>query len=66
MWMENALAMEERDVMAVGHMPNLPALARALGAVDPLPTNGMIAFERRDDGRYIERWRAKPSSLPMP
>lgn len=65
MWMENALSMEENDVLAVGHMPNLPAVARALGAVDPLPTNGMIAFERQDDGSYIESWRAQPSSPPI-
>lgn len=61
MWMEDALALENRDVLVVGHMPQLPALAERLGAAVGFPLNGMIALERDDVNRYTERWRARPS-----
>jgi phosphohistidine phosphatase len=60
LWMENALALEEQDVLVVGHIPHLPALARALGAEDPLPLNGMIAMERSAPVKYTERWCLQP------
>ena len=59
-WIEDALLVEERDVMVVSHMPLLPALAQRLGSADPFPLNGMICFDRLDDGSYVERWRARP------
>jgi len=55
-WVENALALEDQDVLVVGHIPHLPSLARALGAVDPLPVNGMLAFERTGAVSYTQRW----------
>ncbi len=60
MWMENALALEDRDTLVVGHIPHLPALARALGAIDPLPLNGMIAFERTAATKYLQQWCLEP------
>jgi phosphohistidine phosphatase len=62
-WMEEALALEEDDVLVVGHLPHLPALARQLAAVD-VPLHGMICLERVDDGGYAERWRAQPPENP--
>lgn len=62
MWMEDALAMEERDVMVVGHMPHLATLAERLAGVAAFPLNGMVAIERDDAGAYVERWRARPSA----
>jgi hypothetical protein len=59
-WVENALALEENDVLLVGHIPHLPALARALGATDALPLNGMLALERVETMRYAQRWGARP------
>jgi hypothetical protein len=58
--MENALALEESNLLLVGHMPNLPALALALGVAVALPLNGMIALKRLDIGRYAEIWRVSP------
>ncbi len=55
-WMENALALEDRDVLVVGHIPHLPSLAQALGAADPLPLHGMLALERTGPVSYTQRW----------
>jgi phosphohistidine phosphatase len=60
LWMENALALEDDDVLVVGHIPHLPSLARALGADDPLPLNGMIALERTAALGYAQRWCLQP------
>jgi phosphohistidine phosphatase len=59
-WMENAVAVEDRDLLVVGHIPHLPALARALGAADPLPLNGMIAMERTAAVTHTQRWCLRP------
>jgi phosphohistidine phosphatase len=64
-WMENAIALEEHDLLVVGHIPHLPALTRALGAIDPLPLNGMIAMERTAAVAYTQRWCLQPpADLP--
>jgi phosphohistidine phosphatase len=48
---------ETRDVMCVGHMPNIASLAsRLAGAEAAFPTHGAICFERVDGG-WKERWR---------
>ena len=52
---------EERDVMLVGHMPNLPRLFTMLVKGDesvllPFPLHGMIALERAGE-RWREVWR---------
>jgi phosphohistidine phosphatase len=66
MWIENALLLEEQDTLVVGHLPHLPALARALGATDPLPLHGMIALERASAAKFVPRWSAEPpADLPV-
>ena len=59
-WMADALSLEDQDTLVVGHIPHLPALARILGASDPLPLNGMIALERTDATKYQQLWCLKP------
>jgi phosphohistidine phosphatase len=59
-WVENAVALEDRDLLVVGHIPHLPALARALGAADPLPLNGMVAMERTAAVTFAQRWCLRP------
>lgn len=53
---------EPRDVMAVGHMPNLPRVLALLltgspdGAAD-FPQHGVVALERPREGEpWINRW----------
>ena len=60
MWMENALALESDDVLVVGHLPQLPQLARVLGASDALPLHGMLVLERVETVRYVQRWMLAP------
>jgi phosphohistidine phosphatase len=59
-WIENALALEDQDTLVVGHFPQLPALARAVGASDPLPLHGMIALERTGPTAYQQQWCIEP------
>lgn len=59
--MKIQLDAETRDVMLVGHMPNIAALASQLAGSDvPFPLHGAICFERIDGG-WKERWRLKPA-----
>jgi phosphohistidine phosphatase SixA len=55
------LESETRDIMLVGHMPNIAALAaRLAGAADAaFPQHGAICFERVGGG-WKERWRLHP------
>lgn len=49
---------ESRDVMIVGHMPNIAALASRLAGRDAaFPVHGAVCFERMAEGAWIERWR---------
>lgn len=51
------LEAETRDIMLVGHMPNIAALAsRLAGREADFPQHGAICFERVDGG-WKERWR---------
>jgi phosphohistidine phosphatase len=60
-WVRDLLAGEERDVMLVGHMPNLPRLLTLLvtgteSSVVSFPLHGAIALEPSGE-LWIERWR---------
>lgn len=61
-WIENALLLEDVDVLVVGHMPHLPALAQALCADRRLPLHGMLALERTSATGFVSRWSAEPPS----
>ena len=48
-WMRTELGAEDRDVLLVGHMPNIARLARALSpAAAEFPLHGLVLFERND------------------
>jgi phosphohistidine phosphatase len=59
---QTGLAGESRDVMLVGHMPNLPRLLQALlgrREGEPpasFPPHGLVALEPAGE-RWVERWR---------
>ena len=54
-WLRDELAAESRDVLLVGHMPHIARLAALLsGGSVTVPLNGLVGFERGDDGS----WRA--------
>jgi phosphohistidine phosphatase len=60
-WIRNLLTGEQRDVMLVGHMPNLPRLLTLLVAGDEssllsFPLHGAIALEPAGE-LWVERWR---------
>lgn len=60
-WIKNLVTGEHRQVMLVGHMPNLPRVLTLLvtGAQSPLlsfPLHGVVALEATGE-RWIERWR---------
>ncbi len=60
-WIRDLVSGESRDVMLVGHMPQLPRLLTLLvsGSEAVLldhPLHGLVALEKRDD-RWEERWR---------
>jgi phosphohistidine phosphatase len=61
-WIRDRLVGETRDLMLVGHMPNIERLQRLLmredeqTSISPFPLHGMIALEA--DGDYWrEAWR---------
>jgi phosphohistidine phosphatase SixA len=52
-----------RDLMAVSHMPLLPALATLLtGSTAVFPLHGLAALERLGPHEYVERWRIQPNA----
>lgn len=51
-----ALAGESDDVLAAGHMPNLPRLLFLLTGKSDFPQHGVVALERTEQG-WTERWR---------
>jgi phosphohistidine phosphatase len=72
-WMAERLAGEDRDLMCVGHMPNIAALLRQLVSGDDqnaamtFPSHAIIALERTDrpaPDQWTERWRLDPTTLP--
>jgi phosphohistidine phosphatase len=60
---------EQRDVMIVGHLPFLPALAaRLLGesrTAEPIafPTAGVVALVRNDQGSWSAEFRIWPEEI---
>lgn len=57
-WMRDELNAETRDVLLVGHMPHIAALARSLSPdAGEFPLNGVIAFRRSGDKLWTEIWR---------
>ena len=68
-WIRDAIMLEQeasRDVLLVGHFPQLPQLLadlageRADAMPSSFPMNGMVALENVD-GRWIELWRSSRS-----
>jgi phosphohistidine phosphatase len=59
----DALYGETRDLLLVGHMPNLPALlALLLARPGDVPLHGFVALESVDDGvTWVERRRGAPN-----
>jgi len=61
-WIRDSLMAESREVMLVGHLPNLPRLLHLLvgGTADSpppdFPPHGIVALERIED-MWVERWR---------
>ena len=53
---------EPRDVLAVGHMPNIFLALRDLAPeTAEFPIHGVVALETADEGRtWTETWRASP------
>ena len=49
---------EEGDVLAAGHMPNLPRLLHLLTGTSDFPQHGAVALEGAD-GVFVERWRVR-------
>ena len=64
-WMRDRLSLDQRDIMLVGHMPNLPRLLRLLLGEDPetstvsFPLHGVVVLEGGTD-RWKELWRLEP------
>jgi phosphohistidine phosphatase len=55
------LEAESRDVMVVGHMPHIAALAtRLAGREAAFPLHGVVCYERIREGEWTERWRLAP------
>jgi phosphohistidine phosphatase len=64
-WMRDRLSLDRRDIMLVGHLPNLPRLHRMLLGHDPdesvlsFPLHGVVVLEPGSEpGR--ELWRLEP------
>jgi phosphohistidine phosphatase len=56
-WIRDAIAGETRDVMLVGHMPNLPRIFQLLtGRGEEFPLHGVVALARDAEG-WKEEWR---------
>ena len=60
-WMADELMGETRDIMLVGHMPNIERLLRLLieGSAEgtaSFPAHGIVALEAIET-RWVERWR---------
>ena len=51
-----ALAAEEHDVLAAGHMPHLPRLLHRLTGNNDFPLHGAVGLQRTGE-RWSETWR---------
>jgi len=59
--MRDTLKGEDRDLILVGHMPSMPALAHLLAGSDAFPAHGIVALETIDGGlTWKELWRCGP------
>lgn len=57
-WMRDELAAESRNVLLVGHMPHIAALAHTLSPSSAaFPLHGFVAFERDATGGWTELLR---------
>ena len=57
-WMRDELDAESREVLLVGHMPHLPALARSLSPeAGEFPLHGAVAFSQSGARTWVEAWR---------
>ena len=67
-WMRDRFFGETREVMVVGHMPNIARLLRVLLGEDPdesataFPLHGVVALEA-DGDRWKESWRSGGAPL---
>ena len=60
-WIKDAVELDGRDILLVGHMPHLSRLLnllihRTTDGPSEFPPHGLVALERIDDG-WVERWR---------
>jgi phosphohistidine phosphatase len=56
-WLRDELMAESRDVLLVGHMPHIRALAHLLSrGTSDLEPHGLVALERKD-GLFESVWR---------
>jgi phosphohistidine phosphatase len=68
-WMTGAILGETRDLMVVGHFPQLPQLLAHLLSGNPqaapasFPMNGIVALEDVQ-GRWMENWRMERIRSP--
>jgi phosphohistidine phosphatase len=56
------LAEEDRDLLAVGHMPSLPRILALLTTGNPdgqagFPLHGVVALTREGGGMWTQEWR---------
>jgi len=57
-WMRDELAAETRDVLLVGHMPNIADLAHAMSPASArFPLHGLVLFERDAERGWTELFR---------
>jgi len=57
-WMSDELKAETRRVLLVGHMPHIAALSHAMvPTAASFPLHGLVAFERDDEGKWVELLR---------
>lgn len=56
-WLRDDLAAETRDVLLVGHMPNIARLTALLsGGSAAMPLHGMVGLEKTEDAEGVT-WR---------
>jgi len=52
-WLRDELAVENRDVLLVGHMPHIARLTALLsGGAVTMPLHGTVGFEKSEDGSW--------------
>ena len=57
-WMRDELAAETREVLVVGHMPNIAGLARSLvPASAAFPLHGLVVLEKDESSAWAELFR---------